>query len=360
LEEPSVEAFSKYVQYGDINFGSKTFTLGKHSIVNARCLFSFTSQKFTFRDEVWEEVLETPYPGRQLMTEPVFIAKGVDKKIASPIKRFDSLQRLHNLFISDYIRSLQIVGFQQASLRSRGKRHPLLFTFNDLYGTTDCPKKMKKPLLDAFGSVCYCVNPDPETHIPDMIAKYKTLSKCRMMCDTIGWIHTLLYLLDQRICAVFRLDAEIRNWLAKKKPKKANAKNKSKVRLAVEDLLKKIKKERAQLNEMINLLPRAKQFEDLYLEEDEQTRAEMLLMAKSSTNASKRLSGKGAKKLEMPGRESRTNTPEPPNPIADPPPDPNRMPRASKLDRALLQKRIQSTTKKKKKGFSLGATVKKV
>merc|ERR1719394_495535 len=110
---------------------------------------------------------------------------------------------------------------------------------------------------------------------------------------------------------------------------------------------------------MIHLLPKGKQFEDLYLEEDKQTKAEMLMIAKSSTNASKRLSGRGANKLHIPGRESRTNTPEPPNLIADPPPDPARMPRSSKLDRALLQKRIQSTTKKKKKGFSLGTMVKK-
>jgi len=124
LDEP-VEAESKFVQYGDMQFGSRAFMLGTHSIVNARCLFNFTSQKFTFRDEVWDEVLETTYPGRQLMMEPVFVAVGVKETTASKTKQLDSLQRLHNLFISDYIKSIQIVGFM--NLRSRGKTHPLVF-----------------------------------------------------------------------------------------------------------------------------------------------------------------------------------------------------------------------------------------
>merc|ERR1719493_680760 len=123
---------------------------------------------------------------------------------------------------------------------------------------------MEGPLKAAFGDILYCCNPSPDEHIPELLAKYESLANVRILCDTIGWLHTLQDLLDKRVFQTLRLQTEINNWLARKKPKKPNSKKKSKIRKAVEDLKDRIKKETVSLHEMVNKLPKAKQFKEMY------------------------------------------------------------------------------------------------
>jgi len=270
FDEKSIDAHSKIVNYSSGWLGHRTFNIGKLSVVPARSFFAFTSRIFTFRDEIWDEALDTTYPGRQLMMEPVFIAPGVDSEIKEKHLKYDTLQRFHHLFLASYIKSMGA-----ANIRSRHMRKPLTFSFDMIYMGQDVPEKMLEPLRKVFGEVHYCLNPSPDQHIRLLLQNHGNLMNVRIMCDTIGWLHTLHFLLNERVAEAGRLQAEIDLWLSRKKPKRQGSKNKSKIRCSVETLKAKMKTETTQLHDMVNKLPRASNFKEMYQDEETKVQNDM-------------------------------------------------------------------------------------
>jgi len=259
LTEPECGSKSTY-QYREAQFGNRSFSIGQYSVIPARCLFPFATTHLSLGDDVWNEALESSTPGRVMMISKLHIDDELDNETQLNLKNFDNLQRLHHLCLSEYIDTIGIT-----DVRLTKSQKPLLMDWGQIASMVNTKDITHELFNKTYKDVVYALNPTPERHLPKILDQYESLRSCRIMCDTTGWLHVLRYLINKRNDSLVKLHNVVENWLYKQKQRKKK-KNKG-IRYEVEQLKQALTKERVEVKDIQQKLPKVSDFDEMYKSE---------------------------------------------------------------------------------------------